>query len=111
MRGVELIRQLNQTSTLLIAHNSSLKIMARGWESKAVEDQVQEAEERARLAERASLLPDSPEERARLEKLESLKLSRTRTLDQLERATRPAHREMLQRTLAALEREIEDSGG
>ncbi|HMF58077.1 MAG TPA: hypothetical protein VK619_17165 [Pyrinomonadaceae bacterium] len=84
--------------------------MARGWESKAVEDQVQEAEERARLAERSALLPDSPEERERLKQIESLKLSRARTLDQLERATRPAHRQMLQRTLVALEKQIEELG-
>lgn len=69
---------------------------------------MQEAEERARQDERRALLPDSPEERARFEKIESLKLSRARTLDQLERATRPAHREMLRRTLYALEKQIEE---
>ncbi len=81
--------------------------MARGWESKAVEDQQQEAEERARLKQRASE-ELSPEERARMERLETLKLSRARTLSQLETATRPAHREMLKRTLRALETEIEE---
>ena len=79
--------------------------MARGWESKAVEDQIEQAEERARNLR--SLEQLSPEERARRERLDSLMLSRTRTLDQLENATRPAHRQMLQRTLAALEAEIE----
>lgn len=80
--------------------------MARGWESKAVEDQIEQANERARrsLQSQEDL---SPEERARRERLESLMLSRTRTLDQLENATRPAHRQMLQRTLRALEAEIE----
>lgn len=80
--------------------------MARGWESKAVEDQQQEAEERARrrLAAEEAL---TPEEKARRERLDSLYLSRARTLTQLEQATRPAHREMLQRTLRALEAEIE----
>lgn len=80
--------------------------MARGWESKAVEEQQQEAERRAR--EEMSAPPDdSPEMRARRERIASLELSRSRTLDQLERATNPAHREMLQRTLRALETEIE----
>jgi hypothetical protein len=81
--------------------------MARGWESKAVEDQISEAEERARrkLAGEEEL---TPEEKARRERLDSLQLSRARTLAQLEQATRPAHREMLQRTLRALEAEIED---
>jgi hypothetical protein len=80
--------------------------MARGWESKAVEAQMDEAEERARR--RQSLEDElSPEERARRERLSSLELSRARTLSQLDEATRPAHREMLRRTLRALESEID----
>ena len=80
--------------------------MARGWESKAVADQIEDADERA--LRQASLEDLSPEERARRERLESLRLSQARTLSQLERATRPAHREMLQRTLRALEAEMEE---
>jgi hypothetical protein len=80
--------------------------MARGWESKAVEDQINEAEERARRKQAAED-EISPEERARRERLDSLQLSRARTLSQLEQATRAAHREMLQRTLRALEAEID----
>jgi hypothetical protein len=80
--------------------------MARGWESKAVADQMEAADERAR--QRAGLDEVSPEERARRERLESLRLSRARTLTQLEHATRPAHREMLGRTLRALEAEMEE---
>jgi hypothetical protein len=79
--------------------------MARGWESKAVEDQIEAANERALRQARPEDL--SPEERDRRVRLESLMLSRTRTLDQLEGATRPAHRQMLQRTLRALEAEID----
>lgn len=80
--------------------------MARGWESKAVESQQEEAEKRARRKEAADDL--TPTERARLDRLESLRLSRARTLTQLESATRPAHRAMLQRTLQALEAEIDE---
>jgi hypothetical protein len=80
--------------------------MARGWESKAVADQMEEAEKDAHGKGARDEL--SPEERARNERLESLKLSRARTLDQLERATRQAHRTMLQRTLRALEAEMEE---
>lgn len=80
--------------------------MARGWESKAVEDQQQEAARRA-LEASAPAFEQSPEVRARRERSEFLRLSRSRTLDQLERATNPAHREMLRRTLSALEAEIE----
>jgi hypothetical protein len=80
--------------------------MARGWESKAVEDQIEEAEKRA---SKKGILDDlTPEERARRDRLESLRLSRARTLTQLERATRQAHRAMLQRTLQALEAEIDE---
>lgn len=81
--------------------------MARGWESKAIADQQEAADERAQRRERARE-ELSAEERARLERLESLRLSRSRTLGQLEQATRPAHRAMLQRTLRALEAEIEE---
>ncbi|HEX8141134.1 MAG TPA: hypothetical protein VF553_00960 [Pyrinomonadaceae bacterium] len=80
--------------------------MARGWESKAVADQMEEADERAR-AGRSAEDELSPQERERRQHLESLKLSRARTLDQLERATNQAYREMLRRTLRALEAELE----
>jgi hypothetical protein len=80
--------------------------MARGWESKAVADQMEEAEKDVLQNQARAEL--SPEERVRNERLESLKLSRARTLDQLERATRDAHRAMLQRTLRALEAEMEE---
>ncbi|MEA2174228.1 MAG: hypothetical protein QOD00_1820 [Blastocatellia bacterium] len=83
--------------------------MARGWESKAVADQLEAAEERAREIERRAQVELSPAARAQQERLASLKLSRARTLDQLERATRPAHRQMLQRTLRALENEMEET--
>ncbi|HWS52765.1 MAG TPA: hypothetical protein VN228_01450 [Pyrinomonadaceae bacterium] len=77
--------------------------MARGWESKAVESQLEEREGRETGRPALEL---SPEERARLARLDSLKLSRARTLEQLERAASPAHRAMLKRTLLALEKEI-----
>ena len=78
-------------------------------ESKAVEDQINEADERARL-EQSSQDELSPRERELRQRLESLKLSRARTLDQLESVTNPSYREMLKRTLRALETEIEEAG-
>lgn len=86
--------------------------MARGW-GKDAEDVEQEAEERAQRRA-APRLDDSPAARARRERIETLRLSRSRTLEQLERATNRAHREMLQRTLRSLETELEslsESGG
>ena len=80
--------------------------MARGWESKAVEAQLEE--KNTRDEDRAAFEELSPEERARRERLDALRLSRARTLEQLERAAAPAHREMLKRTLLALERDIEE---
>ena len=77
--------------------------MARGWESKAVESQLEEKD--ARDIRHVSTHDASPEGRARRDRLESLRLARARTLDQLERAASPAHREMLKRTLLAIERE------
>ena len=77
--------------------------MARGWESKAVESQVEEREQRGQAPPPEDL---TPEERGRRARLDSLKLSRARTLEQLERATSPAHRAMLKRTLLALETEL-----
>ena len=81
--------------------------MARGWESKSVESQQEES---FREPSGRDLQALSPEERARHERLASLELSRARTLDQLERATSPAHRAMLKRTLLALERDIAELG-
>ena len=82
--------------------------MARGWESKAVSDQIEEGKERA--VERPSDLDRTPEARIYRQQLESLRLSRSRTLEQLQRATNPAHRETLQKGLSALEQEIEKIG-
>ncbi len=83
--------------------------MARGWESKAVADQMEEA---VPAPSTRGLRQDgyeiSPAVRARRERLEYLRLSRSRTLSQLENATRPVHREMLQRTLRAIEKEMEE---
>ncbi|MGI8565245.1 MAG: hypothetical protein ACR2LZ_02055 [Pyrinomonadaceae bacterium] len=79
--------------------------MARGWESKAVADQMEEND--FREVENSGRPDASPAVRARRERLESLRLSRSRTLAQLERAGH-AHREMLTRTLHALEKEIAD---
>jgi hypothetical protein len=78
--------------------------MARGWESKAVEAQLEATDVRGTDARER--LDASPEGRARRERLESLRLSQARTLSQLERARNVAHRAMLERTLHALEREM-----
>ena len=79
--------------------------MARGWESKGVADQIEEGESRRRNASKPEA---TPEERVLKEQLESLKLSRSRLLQQLERARHPSHRDVLLNGLKAVEKEIED---
>lgn len=78
--------------------------MAIGW-GKSFEEQVEEANQRASM-ERAPRVP--VEERARLQRQESLKLSRSRVEQQLEKAVHPAHREMLMKALQAIEKEAEE---
>lgn len=77
--------------------------MARGWESKSVESQQEEAEERRRLA---GLVPQSPEEIAREKEKESLLLSRTRVQQDLERSRNERHRGILRAALAHLEAKL-----
>jgi hypothetical protein len=77
--------------------------VARGWESKSVEAQIEEGNEKPR-EEVAETTADA---RLRQQKIESLKLSRSRVLQQLERARHPAHREMLMKGLQAIEQDID----
>ena len=79
--------------------------MARGWESKAVADQIEDEESRQ---QRVSRTAATPEQRALKEQLDSLKLSRSRLLQQLEHAKHPAHRNVLLNGLRAVEKEIEE---
>jgi hypothetical protein len=73
--------------------------MARGWESKSVQEQMESAAERR--ARRASQL--SPEELAHQQKRDSLLLHRTRVLRDLENCTDPRYRRTLTEGLAYLE--------
>jgi len=79
--------------------------MARGWESKAVADQIEEGESRQ---QQPSKTEATREQRVLKERLDSLRLSRSRLLQQLEHARHPAHRTVLLNGLKALEREIEE---
>lgn len=79
--------------------------MARGWESKAVADQIEEGEARQSNARNPA---PSPEQRKLKEQLDSLKLSRSRLLQQLDHARHPAHRDVLLNGLKAVEKEIEE---
>lgn len=76
--------------------------MARGWESKAVEQQQAEATSTPGTRSR----PLSPEEAAQQRQKQGLNLSRRRVIQQLQKATNPAHRQMLEKALADLEAQI-----
>jgi hypothetical protein len=82
--------------------------VAIGW-GKSFEDQVEEGNQRLSAHEREVRLP--LEAGVRLQRLESLKLSRSRMLEQLERARHNAHRDVLMKGLRAIEKEIEDTFG
>jgi len=75
--------------------------MARGWESKSVESQIEDA---GAHADRASSL--TPGQRERKQKREGLELSRRRVLQELETTRSPARRTSLEHALAFLDEEI-----
>ena len=77
--------------------------MARGWESKSVEDQIEEARRSQGAYEGRA---QTPEERALERKVESLKLERSRLTEQLKRARSDAHQRMIRQSLEAIEEEI-----
>ena len=73
--------------------------MARGWESKSVESQIESAEERA---SQAKALKQNREEVERQRERESIELSRARVLDDIAASSNPKYREILQLSLAYL---------
>ncbi len=75
--------------------------MARGWESKSVESQIEDAGSRSNLGE-----PLTAEQRAIWEKLQDLELSRRRVLQDLETARSALRRTALEQALAFLDQEI-----
>lgn len=78
-------------------------VMARGWESKAVESQQED-----RGARRPAGPDLSPEARARQQRAESVALALADTTAQLQAACRPAHRDALRQRVAALETLLAD---
>lgn len=75
--------------------------MARGFESKMVEFQQEEA---ARQRTAAPTLTD--QEKALRTRRHSLELARSRAAADLARATAPAHRRMLEQAIAALDEQL-----
>ena len=78
--------------------------MARGWESKSVESQIESAAERKAAAAAAGAVSSQQMQlRAQRERLE---LSRTRVLHDLDAATNPRYRAMLEASLQYLDQKL-----
>ena len=77
--------------------------MARGWESKSVEDQIDMAEARTATA-RARVLSEEAIEVLR--KKESILMSRTRVVRDIESAQNPRYRAVLTKALADLDAQL-----
>jgi hypothetical protein len=80
------------------------------WDGDDVAGQAEDTLERQQeIAEaRANRISLSPEERARNAELESLRLSRARVLSQLQNATNPAHRRMLESALHSIDEKMRE---
>lgn len=75
--------------------------MARGWESKAVEAQMEEAERAP--DEAPSVSSDEPQKQHRRN---ALHLTRSHLTRQLQNARSVAHRQMLHQSLRAIDEEL-----
>ena len=76
--------------------------MARGWESKGVEEQQAEFTKQSKAAK--TTLPAA--ESAKQQQLRGLQLSRNHVLEQLQTAQNPRHRALLETALADLEERL-----
>jgi hypothetical protein len=79
--------------------------MARGWESKSVEDQIGAAEAERELRDRQQL---TNEEREQSERHKSLLLSRALIVSRIKAARNPRHRAQLQVALDQLEEQLRE---
>ncbi|HEX6162820.1 MAG TPA: hypothetical protein VFZ31_05620 [Vicinamibacterales bacterium] len=77
--------------------------MARGFESKSVESQQEEAQ-RTKITRP----PMSAEEQAREARKKGLELALAQTQSEIAAACRPAHRDMLKLKLEAIQAQIRD---
>lgn len=78
--------------------------MAKGWESKSVEEQQSLASQTPLTDEDRQKL--SKERAEKMRKLQALNLSRARVVEQMERSTNDRYKQMLQTELSHLDSEI-----
>jgi len=78
-----------------------MNFMARGWESKSVEEQqsaaIRQTESKQRL---------TPEQAVQQQQAEAIQLSRRRVLQQLQSIQNPRHRQMLESALSELDSKL-----
>jgi hypothetical protein len=79
--------------------------MARGWESKAVEDQIGDAQAEKDARSKPFL---SPEEREQQTRKQSLILSRSQIVSRLKVARNPRYRAQLESALEHLEAQLRE---
>jgi hypothetical protein len=79
--------------------------MARGFESKSVEEQQAEAKRESDPRQQLS-----PEQAERRRKRDGLVLSRKNVQQRLESISNPAHRQMLEGALVEIDRQIAELG-
>lgn len=77
--------------------------MARGWESKSVEEQIESAERRR---PNAGVRLKTVEEIEFEHECASIEMNRTRILHEMDAATHPRHREMLAAALRHLDSKL-----
>lgn len=87
--------------------------MAGGWDGDALAEQMEDALERQQAAaddrrHNQHKETSSSDERVKASELESLRLSKARIMNQLNQATNPTHRAMLERALQSLESQAEE---
>jgi len=81
--------------------------MARGWESKSVESQMETSQSERKETAKKRL---TPEMAAALRKKETLLLARAHLHQQMQASQHPRHQEMLQNALRDLEKQLADLG-
>ena len=79
--------------------------MARGWESKSVEQQQEEMAEERKLAGGQPPSPSSATQQRNRQR-DGLLLSRQRLSQQLQAACNPRHRQMLGQSIAEINRQL-----
>ncbi len=96
-----------QTKRYAAPRCDTLESMARGWESKSIESQIEDARSSRPDAARRQM---SPAEAETSRRRESLLLTRTRVLRDLAAAQNPRYRETLSAALKHLDQKLAELG-